>query len=88
MPIWKLFQTRWIRESTLSNSNLIGEFGRKREANGQAKHQLKSHMEMMLKHDHYPDLEAEVDWDNYSLTFSDDKGIVYKIQYEVQGVEE
>jgi len=84
--MWKVIQTRYIRGSTQNFPNELGQFTRKKQAMGEVKHQLNSHMEMLIKHEapeSYDDCIVQ-DGDNYkSVSFTDNKGIFYTAKYEV-----
>lgn len=84
--MWQVIQHRWIRNSNQNFSNLITEVGRKKQAKGELKANLHSHIEMLHKHE-YDEIfkieDAIVDWENFSLTLLDEVGPVYEVRYEM-----
>jgi len=82
---WKVIQTRWIRHSNYNNSMDLAEFGRKKQAFGEVKAQLNSHIEMLLKHD-YINMIVEAEEaivDENSVTFVDaDDYPLYHCRFE------
>lgn len=83
--MFKVIQTRYIRGSTQNFPNELGQYTRKKQAMGEVKHQLNSHMEMLLKHEApetYNDCIIQ-DGENFkSVSFTDDQGIFYTAKYE------
>ena len=74
--------TRWIRDSTQSGETLVGTSGRKKEANGMAKSNFHSHLEMLITHK-YPFYDYEIDMENLSIALSDEFGIWYFAKFFV-----
>lgn len=90
MP-YRIVQFRYIKDSEHSGENLIKEnIGRKKDALGDAKTLLVSHMEMMEHHEHYIeewlDSEATIDKEKPKFIFSIWMGpiLIYSIEYKVE----
>ncbi len=83
---WKVIQTRWIRGSEHNFSNELGEFGRRKQAFGEVKAQLNSHIEMLVKHEFNDMVEFDdAIRDDNSITFYLDGEPVYR--YTVEAIE-
>lgn len=85
--MWRVLQKRWIRGSSqnIEPANIVWEGGRKKEAIGQAKANLDSHMEMYEKHEFFKFNDIiHVRGGLLNLCgWIDDYGLVYMITYEV-----
>lgn len=82
--MWKVIQHRYIKDSDQNNRpNIVWEGGRVKEARGQAKMNINSHLEMMFNHEHYPLADISIDMDNYSAEFYENGELIYSIRYEV-----
>lgn len=87
--MWQVIQHRFIKGSDQNGRpNVIWTGGRYKEAKGQAKSALYSHLEMLDKHNHFPTCEVEIDlMDNHCEARFYDNGLQYSIRYEVKEIE-
>lgn len=83
--MWKVIQHRYIKGSDQNNRpNVVWEGGRVKEARGQAKMNINSHLDMvMVHHDMFPLADATIDLDNYAAEFYENGELIYSIRYEV-----
>lgn len=66
---------------------VVWEGGRKREAEGQLTHHLKSSLDMIMKHDFFAAHDFEVNLEDYSINLYDEwGGVIYHICHELQEV--
>lgn len=86
--MWAVIQHRWIKDSDQNGENEVWRGGRVKEARGQAKHNLESHLGVMFEHEHYPDADVEIDEENYTATWTEWGVKIYSIRYEVREVED
>lgn len=89
--MWKVIQTRHIRGSSQNFSNELGEFRRKKQAIGEVKHQLNSHVDMLIKHeapDEYEDVTIVEGETFREVSFLDGQGVFYSARYEAVEVTE
>lgn len=86
--MYSVIQHRWIRDSDQNGSNKVWGPGRFKEARGQAKSNLNSHLEMIQSHDHFPNASMIIHIDVETLQFfanwEDEHGLLYSIRYEVK----
>ena len=87
----KIWQRRFIRNSNQNGiDNVVWEGGRIKEARGQCKSLLLSHMEMIHKHEFFPEAMVEAVIDSelqiYLAEYYDDEGLMYSIRYEIENV--
>jgi hypothetical protein len=82
--MWRVIQHRWIRNSDQNFPNEVWSGTRYKEAKGQAKQNINSHLEMLLKHEFYEDADWDIDIDNYSAQMIENGEVVYSIRYEVR----
>jgi hypothetical protein len=79
--MWRVVQHRFILGSDQNDRpNIIWTGGRFKEARGQAKSALFSHMEMIEKHQHFPNADVEI----FTNDRYEDGVLVYGIRYEVE----
>jgi hypothetical protein len=88
--MWSVIQHRYIKDSDQNNRpNVVWTGGRYKEACGQAKMNINSHLEMvMVSHNHFPFADVEIDMDNYSAHFFEGGVLVYSIRYEIVEIED
>ena len=59
-----------------------------KEARGQAKSNLMSHVNMVDEHGHYPDADVLIEIDKtlplFTAHYYDDDGLIYSIEYKVE----
>lgn len=86
---WQVIQHRYIKDSDQNDRpNVVWEGGRVKDARGQAKSNLKSHLEMLMKHEFFEDADLEIDLENHSAAYWQDGQVIYSIRYDVVSIED
>jgi len=87
--IVRVWQHRFIRGSDQNDRpNIVWEGISRKDARGQAKSNLMSHLNVMMEHEHYPDAAVNIEIDKelevFSAQYYDDDGLVYSIDYKIE----
>ena len=88
--MYHVVQSRWIRGSDQSGEHIVWSGTQKREANGQARHIFKSHLDMLVRHNMVTD-DFDLDEEALSVTLADDEGLWYYSRFrmiEIKGLKE
>lgn len=90
--IVRVWQHRFIRDSDQNDRpNQVWWGLSRKEAKGQAKSLIMSHMQMVMDHEHYPDAAVMIEIDKqlevFSAHYYDDDGLVYSIEYKIEVVD-
>ena len=83
--MWQVIQHRYIKGNDVVSNPVGRPHGRRKNARGEAKSNLYSHMEMMIKHDMFSEhwLSAEMNLEDFSITLYDDNHeTIYCVSYE------
>lgn len=79
--MWEVLQSKYIK-GTEFKEDIVWFGSRKKEAIGQCKHNLKSHIEVMLEHEHYEEFWLNTEIGEYFLIIKNDDGeILYSVEY-------